>query len=281
MNQLAKTLKEIRLELGYKSAHSFYAFLESRLKLNFNYPYYARIEASGALPSEQVVQVLSQAVGPEAGDRVVLAYCETLFPKQNYLFKSALIPRRVSPLAPHPAIEAKHEGRKRKTAASKRQVTLEPKQISALSRTKVHYFIFLILTLSRSAIRLSEIKKIFAGTSIRTPVQDLVDAKIAWLDDRSISAIDTDVRFPSATGTLKRSYEQLDLWDREFGRAMRFKSLHRRMVLRRISPRYVHLIEQFCEVLGGLVSASEDNDPIYNDEVLSLRISVSTGRLPG
>ena len=97
-----------------------------------------------------------------------------------------------------------------------------------------------------------------------------------------MKSISTDMRFPSAeTPTQKKLYEELDLWGIEFTKSMGFESLLQKMMLRRVSGRYLSVILGHCNLLLDLVRSSDEVESKHNDHVLMLNISIQNGNLPG
>src|SRR5262245_20314352 len=126
--------------MGFESAKGFYRHLSSRRKLEFNYAHYMRIEGGKALPSPAMITAIGAALEPTDADRLTLAYCATLFPNQQKLFKfqsvgaAAPVPASAKPVADAPALV--------------KQQYLTEAQIAVLARSELHYALFLILTLA-------------------------------------------------------------------------------------------------------------------------------------
>jgi hypothetical protein len=62
---------------------------------------------------------------------------------------------------------------------------------------------------------------------------------------------------------------------------MNFESVLQKMLIRRVSSRYLSVIQAHCGVLLDLVRAADEMDATQNDDVLMLNISVQRGALPG
>src|SRR4051812_42480455 len=98
MTPFAEELKRSRRQAGFKTASSFFEWLKTK-GIGFNYSYYMRLE-QGGLPSEKVVSELASSVKKDWADRLILAYCASLFPNQGFLFAS---PPPAAPATEEPA----------------------------------------------------------------------------------------------------------------------------------------------------------------------------------
>jgi hypothetical protein len=279
MSLIRDTLIEIRTGLGYDSAKAFYRYLSGRRKLDFNYAHYMKIEGAKALPSPTMISAIGAALTPRDADRLTLAYCSTIFPNQLKLFKLGAVGAK----APVPsAAKAAPE-----TTAAPRQQYLTEAQLAVITRTDLHYALFLALTMARAGRTLSEaeLARLLrpATGALASALADLEKARILLREqDGSYRSISTEMRFPKAeSASLRKLYEQIDRWDVELGAKFGFESLLRKMMLRRVSSRYFGVILAHTNVLLDLIRASEELDPEYNDDVLLLSLSLSRGRMPG
>lgn len=271
------TLIEIRQSLGFDSAKAFYRHLSGRRKLEFNYAHYMKIEGAKALPSPTMVTAIGAALEPRDADRLTLAYCATLFPSQQKLFK----PQSVGSAAPVPSSS---KSAPESMAVSKQQFLTEA-QLAALTRSNLHYAIFLALTMARKPLEPSALAQLLqpGKGALNAALADLETARIFRREeDGTLRSISTEMRFPKAeTASLKKLYDQIDQWDVELDKRLGFESLLRKMMLRRVSARYFGVILAHTHVLLDLIRASEELDPEYNDDVLLLSLSLSRGRMPG
>jgi hypothetical protein len=268
--EVAKTLKLIREELGFDSAKAFYRdYLSERTRLDFNYTYYMKIEGGKVVPSPNVVNVVSSALEKNEADRLILSYCETLFPARAGLFKKQ-------------QIKSKKTALNEKSSEQTSQRFLTDRQVATVAKTREHYFIFLILTLAREPIMKALLESYVGGIPNSSALQDLAQAKLVRQDQDRFASISNEMRFPKASSPAQTAlYEKIDLWNLEFEKFMKFKSVLQKMHLRRISPRYLDVISAHCALISDLVKSSDEVDPNYNDEVLMLTISLSQGKLPG
>lgn len=279
MLKFAQKLVSIRESLGFKSARAFYLHLSERSELEFNYSYYARIEKGAVLPSEKVITTLASQLEKHDAEALVLAFCETLFPRFDYLFQpgsdalSALSKTSAKPGATTPATETQKPLRQQKA--------LSHKQVYALSQTREHYFLFMVLTLSRGWISMSELAQSFGAKTIDRVVEDLRSVKILVREGDRVFNSSKEMIYPPTDEGLKKIYSQLDAWDLEFANWFDFEKLEERHLLRRISPRFLPLILDQAKNVLNLTRASEELDPKHNQDVLQFSIRIAKGRIPG
>lgn len=277
MSLVRDTLIDIRVRMGFESAKAFYRHLSGRRKLDFNYAHYMKIEGAKALPSPVMISAIGAALKPTDADRLTLAYCATIFPGQQKLFRL----HSVGAATPVPAAS--------KTASDApalvKQQYLTEAQIAALARSELHYALFLILTLARKAIDETQLAVLLkpANGSLPFALAELEEAKlIRREEDGGIRTIASEMRFPKAeTASIQKLYDQVDRWNLEFDKKMEFESLLQKMMIRRVSARYFGVILGHANVMLDLIRASEEIDADYNDDVLMLNFSLSRGRLPG
>jgi hypothetical protein len=273
------TLIDIRLKMGFESAKAFYRHLSSRRKLEFNYAHYMKIEGAKALPSPAMITAIGATLKPLEADRLTLAYCATLFPNQQKIFKSPSI----STAGPAPGA-AKNDA---DVSSLVKQQYLTEAQIASLTRSELHYSLFLVLTLARARKEvfekdlLSELEP--TSGELETALTDLENSKLIRREDGGrVRSTATEMRFPKAeTSSIQKLYDRMDAWDREFGKNYGFESLLQKMIIRRVSSRYFGVILGHTQVLLDLIRASEELDTDYNDDVLMLNFNLSRGRLPG
>ncbi len=268
-----KRLTQIRERLGYKSARQFYLWLEQSARLDFNYSYYVKIESGKVLPSEKVVQTLAALLSEEDAKGLVIDFCKNLFPDYGHFFPSSM---------PEPELKDIKISSETGTLLRK-QKYLNLKQVSVISSSKHHYFIFLLITLSRRPVTFPELKKHFAEGVLTKVVDDLSVVKILKRGEDSILSISKELRFPLASddADLKKKYQQLDHWDREFSAHFQLSPVVQSFLIRRISPRFLPLVEKQAQTLIEIIQMSEEIDSDYNSEVLQFNLSLTRGFVPG
>lgn len=279
---LSETLIRIRQSMGYQSARSFYGYLSEHGSLEFNYSYYVRIEGGKVLPSTKVIHTIANILQKRDSEELVMEYCQELFPNQKYLFKQAL-DRGGQKEELESASQAipRMEGEE-VIESGKRQKVLTERQISSITRSKLHYYLFLILTLARDSVSVQQLENYFPKRTLDKIFKDLETSKMIRVKDSQVFSLASELKFPKPdTRSIQKHYEKLDQWDQEFDGEFHFEKLARKMFIRRVSPRYIQLIINHCELLFDLIRSSEEINTDYNDDVLMFSLNVTKGRLPG
>jgi hypothetical protein len=273
---LQAALAELRKNLHFKSARAFFHdYLHQRTRLDFNYSYYMKIEGGKIIPSPQIITALCSALEDGASEALMLAYCETIFPQRASVFQK--MRKRAKP---------------EKTAVSKtpqesailkvHQKYLTPAQVACIGKSRSHYYAFLILTLAREAITLAQLTDYFKGERLDPILKDLEKSKLVLIKGDDIRSISNEMRFPDAeTPAEKKLYEQIDVWNSNFQQVMGFDIFLQKMLLRRVSTRYLSLIHSHLNVLFDLVRTADEIEQDHNHEVLMLNVSLQRGQLPG
>lgn len=261
-------LLEVRKKYYPDSAKKAWEIWKSR-GLEVNYPYYMRLEQGKALPSAEVVSQIAQQLLQSDREKLVLSYCMTLFPAEKNLFAKS-----------HLTVPLQKPNKEKD--GSKAQKELKMRQIQALAESKTHYQIFVVLLLARSGIDISELQKKFEGKQFALAFRDLENSQLVYSKEKVAYATHTDVRFPDPLDPhLQKIYLQFDLWDREFSKDFKFESLFKKKVVRRVSLRYLKILTQQLELTSEIVKSSDEVDPLLNDEVVVLELSLQRGRVPG
>jgi len=270
---IGQALVEFRLELGFRSARGFYQFLSERKKLDFNYSYYMRIEKNKVVPSHQVILQLNDLIGKEKGEQLTQIYCSTLFPEMKHLFK-----RTEYPVVSKKIISST----KTPTSTLVKQKFLSPLQVAQITKSKNHYYLFLVVTLARIPIEKVILENLFTKEVLDGVLSDFAASKIIVMVGNKIHSYSKELKFPPAeTDNLKKLYKMLDLWDAEFNTGFNLERLLHKVLIRRVSPRFIELIVNHCSLLLDLARASEETESAHNDEILTLTLSLSKGVLPG
>jgi hypothetical protein len=276
MESFSSTLKSTRIKLGFPSARAFYQMLVSRASVEMNYPYYTRIEAGQVFPSLKVVNQIALCLPKAFSENLILAYCGEAFPKHRTLFRQSAS-AEVSPSPHRPARPSSAA-----TSPSVAQIELSESQVSALTQSRDHYFLFLIVTLSRRALACDLIASSFNFHSFDEAVDDLTKARVIFKEANSLAPSYPEYRFPAAATTgLKQMYAKLNHWDQERGEFFGLETLSNKQMFRRVSPRYVQLIYQNLQFLYDLSRLADEADVTHNDSVVSLLVQLQTGKIPG
>lgn len=268
MSDFSEELKLARKSKGHSQAKAFYQWLKNK-GISFNYSYYMRLE-QGGLPSEKVVRELSQAIKGEWQDRLILAYCRSLFPKNAYLFPKG-----------DWSIPAQEESSSSKPQQSLQQ-ELTVKQVSVLASAELNYHLFLLSTLARKSISEQELEVWFSEKAIQSSLKQLGSVNLIRKTETGFEALSTEMRFPDAYNQeLKDAYKKFDEWDESFGTQLAMDLLINKMLIRRVSGRYLSIIQKQLENLFEIVRSSDEMDARFNDNVLQLKVVLRRGRLPG
>jgi hypothetical protein len=268
---LSEFLSFLRAELGATSAKSFHSELKKR-GLECNYPTYVKIETGRLLPSPVLITQLSKALPPKWQEELILAYSRTQFPQYAYLFSSE-VPLRPTKSRPGPGPSP--------SVSPARELTR--RQVAILARSPAHYHLFLILTMARKPLPKKDLEKKFRREPFEKILSDLSDGDFLFDEESGIRMRTTEWRFPSAAddSTLQKTYRQFDEWDLAFGEQFGFETLLQKMLIRRISPRYLHLIQRQLEICLDLVRTSDELEARYNQSLVQVRVQLKSGVLPG
>lgn len=267
MNTFGQVMVSIRSEAGHKTSKSHYNYLKSN-GLECNYQYYVKIESDLVFPSSVIVNQIAKALGREKGEQLIKVFCANQFASFNYLFQDNDSERKFKATEIASAI-----------SVAQGQKELSMAQINSLYKKKNNYFLFLILTLSRSSLSLKELGKY---PFLKKSIPELVNASIAHSTNDILSASSSEFVFPKAhTPELEKIYAAFDSWDQEFSTEFEFKKFLNKMMIRRISPRYFGVIQKQLEAFTDFVRCSDESDKRFNSEVIHLHITMSKGILPG
>jgi len=277
MTTFAQCLKDVRLQLGFTSAHAFFKDLEAKATLDFNYSYYKRFENGEVLPSIKVVNSLVPLLPKASGDALILAYCATAFPNQKNMFT------RRDPggkdKAPTPKQKPKYENK----GTRRPQRILTERQISVLAQNEMIYFLFLLLSLTPTPLPRAEIEPLFPKNSFAAALEELRSIKLVHEEDGGFRTSYPEYTFPheSTSKSLLPLYTRLNDFDGRRNKFFGMKSRVTSEMFRRISPRYLVLVEDYVNLLMKTLRMSDEDDPAQNSEVVSFTVNLSSGKLPG
>jgi hypothetical protein len=320
LERLVQLFDHIRRDAGFRTAKDFHSFLRNR-GLNGNYQHFMKIykgefsvspdfiaQMGAILPKWQDTLTLTycQCLFPKqeylfAGDDLGSAY-QQASPVAIASDSFSLSPKS------HSESNSESNSESHSRAHSKRQSTGHPdahpaareltiRQVQALASCKEVYFIFLLATLSRRPFRRSELAQYFSEELLSEALELLATEKIllpvhaavgaikdntqASTKDAAFEAFSTEIKFPAVTPELRKLYDRLDLWDKDFAHEMELSAIVERRLLRRISGRYLQLILQHVELILQTARCADELETRYNSEVIQLAIEVRKGRLPG
>ena len=282
MNPFSLYLRKLQADLGFPSAKSFYEYLSSAGPLNFNYTYYMKIEGSKQIPSPSIVQRIASILPRGYQDALTLAYCATLFPERADLFH-AREPVTGSPGAdvatPPKKTFSKHEVNSK--VSKSKQISLS--QFDAITRTRTHYFLFLLFTQARRPLRPEEIEHYFPAHEYTSAVTDLLASKVLFgSPEAGFRTVVDDLKFPVPDSEfLQAAYDRMTPWDKEFPAHFEMAPDFTRLHLRRCSQKSAVLLKAHLRLLNDLAFAAEDSNEDLNQEVFFLDLYFSLGKLPG
>jgi len=265
----ASSLKQIRHRLGYKTAKSFYNYLEVHSVLSFNYSYYTRMEASSALPSSEVVNQIAKTLDKESAKQLIHSYCKMLFPNFSNMFE----------FLDSKTQELNESSNNKINFLNQSELTL--RQVDVLAKSKAHYELFLILTLSRNSFSLTNLKEII-GINHKEICYDLQEVDILVSSNDKICSKAIEFKFPEPfNNRLKDQYSTFDKWDKELKDDWEFSNLRKKFFLRRTSVKHLYLLQGFLSQIDLLIKSSDEIDTSLNNEVLLFEYSLNSGKLPG
>jgi len=265
MSRLAEKLREIQTLKGHAQAKAFYASLKKR-GLECNYPYFMRILQGALRPSSDLVLQLAKILSSNLGEEVVKAYCQDQFPDYDHLF-------------PVDAVKLQKTKPKAELVIDRKTLTL--RQVHLIGKSVVHYHVFVLLTLAREPIAVADLKQILKDPKgVDQVLAELEEGLILVREGLTIIAAFPDVAFPK-DASLSKLYAQLDEWDVSFGEQFQLDTVIKRMQIRRISWRYLNLIESHLNLVLEMIRSSDELETKHNDHIIHLQLTLKQGKVPG
>ncbi len=275
MNDFSELLKRIGQELGCKNTQELYNYIINKGELGCNYSYFSRIEAGRTVPSIKIINNLAKILGDEYSDRIILSFCATIFTGHDYLFTTYKEKEE----------EQKRESTKAPSIDKKsKKNEMSVHQVSTVSRTIHHYLTSLVLNLSRKSLSLQEIKQVkkLDKDNLQDILDDLIEVGLIFEEDGKYNSVHVELQWPSPYNEeLEKIYKQLDLWDLKVTENLNLKAVTKTSMFRRVSPRYVGIIQTQLELTMSLLRCSEEFDKKHNNDAVMLQIDFSKGKLPG
>jgi len=264
MGKLAHKLKEIQTLQGHYSAKSFHQEL-IRGGLECNYPYFMRILQAKLLPSAEIVHQMAKIIKTHLVEEMVKAFCQDQVPDYDHLF----------PVDDLVKLKKKEEP---KIVLDRKSLTL--RQVDVIGRSQLHYHLFVLLTLARTPIELSELKSLIKEAGLQKAIDEMEQGQILIQQNQKIQAAFPDVTFPK-DDSLKELYKKMDEWDLSFGEKFNLTPVIKRMQIRRISWRYLNLIESHLNLVLEMIRSSDELDTKHNDHIIHLQLVLKQGKVPG
>jgi hypothetical protein len=254
--------------MGHKTTKSFYNYLEKR-NLECNYQYYVKIEKNVVIPSSHLINQIAKSIPKVDAESLIRSYCKMQFENFKYLFNHSEF-ETITESKTNIVKKAKlHQGQKELTEA----------QVAALALKKENYHLFLLITLSRRPLTKIEFAKYI---NLTKGIKVLIENKIVIFHGDAYVSASNEFVFPKAySESLKKHYELFDKWDADFENHFGLEKIINKMMIRRISPRYLILIQKQIELLMDLIRASDETDISINDQVIQLQMSLSGGKIAG
>lgn len=275
MSQTLKVLNDFKKKTQFKSLKELHTYLVHR-GFSANYQHFAKILKGQVTPTTDIIGQLNLAL-PDLSDELTMAHCKDLFPQKSYLFESKISNK---PNAPEKKVEKESEDLRQNLKSAKVSLLSEA-QIATLSKKKQNYFLFLVCTMARKPILISEINQLMGEKVSQTVLSDLLGAGIILKTESGYQTFNTEIKFPPKSKFNESVYKILDQWDLEFTSVMNMELLVSKTLLRRISPRYLGLIQGQIQLLIETLRISDESETKYNSEVIQLNISLFQGKLPG
>lgn len=226
-----------------------------------------KIEKDQAFPSSVIVNQMAKAIDSNFAQGLIFSHCRNQYQSFDYLFKDAKVNHENAVSEPNTSLVAQG------------QRELSKREILMLADKQENYFLFLLLTLSRGAVHIDELRK-YHG--IEKSIEVLVEYGIAISENDFVTSTSSEFRFPvDKDRDINQSYATFDAWDTEFSHQFEFERLINKMMIRRISPRYLNAIKKQIDTISDFVRLSDEADQKHNNDVLHLQIQLSRGEIPG
>lgn len=258
MSQFEKFISGLKEDIGIHDQERFYQHLNlAGLKCSFDE--FQNMVHEKDKPTQNLVDILLSISDTEMKEALVKIYCEILFP-QNY---QATAPQGVRFL-------------KQKINAE-----LTEYQVSEIAKSKIHYYLFLILVLKADKIKASLLKKQFGGNdAIDVVIEDLINCHVLISNNGYIYSVSPNVKFPAAgSDRIKKFYQQFDEWDKQFPTTFNFEKVLEKTIIRRISTRHLPIIQKQLENTLDIIRTSETS-LIHRDQepIVFLQLNFSKGK---
>jgi hypothetical protein len=139
-----------------------------------------------------------------------------------------------------------------------------------------------VATLARSPVAEKDLATWLSPRALAAAVRELKAAGLIRVSPAGFEAVSVEARFPEAYNReLKAAYAQFDQWDETFGGQFALDFLLNKMLIRRVSARYLAIIRKQLDLLFDLVKSSDETELRHNDNVLQLKVVLRQGKLPG
>ncbi len=159
---------------------------------------------------------------------------------------------------------------------------ITPTQVLSLSKSKFHYYLFLVILISKKRILLSDLKNKFKEIkTMDVVVNDLLNSNLFIEDKLYITCISFDVKFPSIKKhpQLESYYKQLDVWDQQFPDTFKMENIMTKIYIKKISPQAFEQIQEILNKSISDVSREIKDDQALDTEFVHIQIIVNKGEI--
>lgn len=157
---------------------------------------------------------------------------------------------------------------------------ITPTQVLSLCKTKFHYYLFLVILISKKRILRSDLKNKFKEIkTLDIVVNDLLNSNLFVEEDLFITCISFNVKFPSIKEypQLEKYYKQLDIWDQQFPETFKMENLITKVYVKKISVRAAAQIQGFLESTIAAISSEINQDNELDSEIAHIQIIFNKG----
>jgi hypothetical protein len=252
-------LQQLQDDFEIKTPTEMYEkFKSSGLSTETDLKEFNEMYSCAKTPHKNFMEVVLSFADDDQKDTLLKDYCEQLFPKHYN--------------------QARDPGLR--YAKQKSSLELNESQILEIGKSKIHYYIFLILLLKETKIKRTALIKQFGGAdSINSCIDDLIRLQIL-IDHRGyIYSASSNIIMPKAsTDKIKKIYLSLDEWDKSFGQSFNFEKLIEKNIIRKISSKHLPIIQKHLESITELTrsSVTDSND---TSSIIYLQFSLMKGKL--
>lgn len=255
---MEKFIGILKDDLGIHDRERLYVFL-SGSGLTCTNPEYHDMVSGKTKPSLNLIDTLLSVSDADKKEILIKIYSELLFPK-NYQMPG---PQSVRFLKQKAVIE------------------LSEFQVNEMAKSKIHYYLFLILVLKADKIKKSVLKNQFGNSeTFDVVIEDLISSGVLISNEAYVYSASPNIKFPPAnSSSLKKTYEQFDEWDKTFSSAFNFEKVIEKTMIRRISERHLPLIQKQLEGVLEIIRTSETS-PLYRDQepIVFLQLNFTKGK---
>ena len=159
---------------------------------------------------------------------------------------------------------------------------ITPSQVTCLCRSKFHYYLFLVILISKKKILPTDLKLQFHQVkSFDAVVVDLLNSNLFVLDNEYISCVSFNVKFPSIKEhpQLENYYKQLDVWDQQFPETFKMQNLITKVYTKKLSFRAIAQIQSVLEKTIAQISSEISADDEMEDEIAHIQIVFNKGNI--